>query len=73
MEKTLFKKHIPVSIFESVEGIKQSPRTEMPELPVEERIKTFEEADLVISEEEAICESNRCLNCCLICYNKDIA
>jgi len=72
-EKTLFKKHIPVSIFESVSGIKQSDRTQMPELPVDERIKTFEEADLVISEDEAKYESQRCLNCCLICYNKDVA
>jgi len=72
-EKTLFKKHIPVSIFESVSGIKQSDRTQMPELPVDERIKTFEEADLVISEDEAKYESHRCLNCCLICYNKDVA
>jgi len=45
----------------------------MPELPVDERIKTFDEADLVINEEEAKFESNRCLECCLICYNKDVA
>ena len=50
-----------------------SKRTEMPELPVEERIKSFDEADLVISEEEAAYESNRCLNCCRICYDKDAA
>ncbi|MFH2220327.1 MAG: FAD-dependent oxidoreductase [Pseudomonadota bacterium] len=72
-KKTLFKKHIPVSIFKSVEGIKPSARTKMPELPVDERIKTFDEADLVISEEEALYESKRCLNCCLICYNRDVA
>jgi hypothetical protein len=62
-----------VSIFESVEGIEQSARTPMPELPVEDRIKSFVEADLVISEEEALYESNRCLQCCLTCYNKDVA
>ena len=71
--KTLFTNNIPVSIFESVEGIEKSPRTKMPELPVDERIKSFVEADLVISEEEAIFESNRCLQCCLTCYNKDVA
>jgi formate dehydrogenase beta subunit len=71
--KTLFRNNIPVSIFESVSGITQLPRTEMPELPVDERIKTFEEADLVISEDEALYESSRCLECCLICYNKDVA
>ena len=72
-EATLFKNHIPVSIFESVPGVTKQPRTKMPELPVDERIKSFVEADLVISEEEALYESNRCLQCCLICYNKDAA
>jgi formate dehydrogenase beta subunit len=71
--KTLFKNNIPVSIFESVPGLTKLPRTKMPELPVDERIKSFVEADLVISEEEAQYESNRCLQCCLICYNKDAA
>ena len=71
--KTLFKKNIPVSIFESVPGLTKLSRTKMPELPVDERIKSFVEADLVISEEEALYESNRCLQCCLICYNKDVA
>jgi formate dehydrogenase beta subunit len=71
--KTLFRNNIPVSIFESVSGITQLPRTEMPELPVDERIKSFVEADLVITEDEALYESSRCLECCLICYNKDVA
>ncbi len=69
--KTLFTNHIPVSIFESVPGLSKSARTKMPELPVDERIKSFVEADLVISEEEALFESNRCLQCCLICYDND--
>jgi hypothetical protein len=43
----------------------------MPEMPVEERIKCFDEADLVISETDALRESSRCLNCCRICYDKD--
>jgi NADPH-dependent glutamate synthase beta subunit-like oxidoreductase len=70
---TLFKSHIPVSIFDSVVGIVPTPRTKMPELEVEDRIKTFDETDLVISEADAIREANRCLNCCRICYNKDAA
>ena len=44
-----------------------------PELPVEERIKSFVEADLVITEADASYEASRCLNCCRICYNKDSA
>ena len=71
--KTLFKNHIPGSVFDAVDGIKQTPRVKMPELPVDERIKTFDEADLVISEGDAIEESERCLSCCLSCYNKDVA
>jgi len=69
--KSLRKKHIPESLFESVEGITPITRTPLPEMPVEERITSFEEADLVISETDAGRESNRCLNCCRICYDKD--
>ncbi|MBF0225468.1 MAG: FAD-dependent oxidoreductase [Desulfobacterales bacterium] len=69
---SLYKKYIPESIFKSVDGIKKNPRTPMPELPVEERIKSFEESDLVITEKDALNEANRCLTCCRICYNKDL-
>jgi len=70
-EHSLFKKHIPESLFESINGIHVKPRTKMPELPVAERIRTFEEVDLVISEAEAKHESCRCLYCCRLCYNED--
>ncbi len=73
VDNSLFQRHIPGTVFKSVEGIVKSPRTKMPELPVDDRIKSFVEADLVISEEEALHESKRCLNCCRICYNKDTA
>lgn len=69
--KSLQKKHIPESLFESVAGLNATERTPMPEMDVAERIQTFEEADLVISEEAAKYESSRCLNCCRICYNPD--
>ena len=72
-QETLFKNHIAGTIFESVEGIVKTPRVKMPELPADERIKTFDEADLVISENDALAESKRCLTCCLTCYNKDAA
>ena len=71
--KSLLKKHIPESIFDRVSGIIKSPRTKMPELPVEDRIQSFAETDLVISKKAAEFESNRCLDCCRICYNKDAA
>jgi NADPH-dependent glutamate synthase beta subunit-like oxidoreductase len=69
--KSLLKKHIPESLFKSVDGIAPSKRTPMPEMNVSERIKSFKEADLVITEADAAYESGRCLNCCRICYNKD--
>lgn len=72
-QNTLFKTHIPGTLFDSVPGVEKSKRTPLPELPVGERIKSFVEADLVITEEDAKYESNRCLNCCRICYNKDAA
>ena len=67
----LLNKHIPGTIFESVDGIVQSKRTEMPELSVAQRIHTLDEVDLVISEADALYESSRCLNCCRLCYNAD--
>ena len=69
---SLFKKHIPESLFDSVDGIVKKPRVKMPEMPVDERIKSFDEVDHVIREEEALAESCRCLNCCRLCFNKDI-
>ncbi len=71
-EKSLYKEHIPESIFESVEGVTKKARTPMPELPVEERIKSFVESDLVISEKDALYEAGRCLNCCRTCYDRDL-
>lgn len=70
---SIFEKKIPGTIFDSVEGVVQKSRAVMPELPVAERIKTFEEADLVLQEKDALKESERCLDCCRICYNKDAA
>jgi NADPH-dependent glutamate synthase beta subunit-like oxidoreductase len=68
---SLRKQHIPESLFAAVPGIAKTTRTPMPEMDVAERIKSFAEADLVISEEDAKRESTRCLNCCRLCYNKD--
>jgi NADPH-dependent glutamate synthase beta subunit-like oxidoreductase len=69
--KSLRKKHIPESLFEHVPGVTKSLRAKMPELPVDERITSFEESDLVISEKDAQSESGRCLSCCRLCYDPD--
>jgi len=70
--KSLRKRHIPESLFETVPGVIATPRTPMPELPVAERIDSMIEVDQVITESDARHESNRCLNCCRICYNPDV-
>jgi len=71
--KALHKKRIQESLFDSVDGIVKSERAEMPELNVADRITSFIEVDQVLSEEDALKEANRCLTCCRLCYNKDIA
>jgi formate dehydrogenase beta subunit len=71
--KELGKDLIAESIFDQVEGVVKNPRAPMPELPVEERICSFVEVDQVLTESAAKGESNRCLSCCLTCYNKDAA
>ncbi len=70
-ENSLFKRNIQGTIFPSVDGLVETKRATMPELDVDYRIKCFDEADLVITEETAKKESSRCLTCCRICYNKD--
>ncbi|MCK4511312.1 molybdopterin-dependent oxidoreductase, partial [bacterium] len=41
----------------------RAPRQEMPELPVAERIRTFDEVELGFTEEQALAETERCLEC----------
>jgi NADPH-dependent glutamate synthase beta subunit-like oxidoreductase len=69
--KSLRKKHIPESLFDHVSGVNPKPRAKMPELPVDERIKSFRESDLVLSEKDALAEAVRCLNCCRLCYDPE--
>ena len=45
----------------------------MPELPIKDRMDSFIEVDQVLSETAAHGESNRCLHCCLTCYDPDKA
>lgn len=68
---SLLTDRIPESIFTKVDGIKQSPRAKMPEIPVDQRLDSMIEVDLVLPEDTAQKEAERCLNCCRICYNPD--
>ena len=67
----LGKQLIPTTLFEKIDGIIKKPRCGMEELSVADRVKSFDEVDLVITEAVAKNESDRCLFCCLTCYNKD--
>ncbi|MDY6933883.1 MAG: FAD-dependent oxidoreductase [Spirochaetota bacterium] len=67
----LQKKRIPGTEIKAIDGIIKKKRVEMPELPVDERITNFQEAELTITEEEALNEARRCLRCGLTCYWRD--
>ena len=71
VKDSLQQKRIPESIFTKVPGIKKSARAKMPEIPVNQRLDSMIEVDLVLLEEAALKEAQRCLNCCRICYNPD--
>ncbi|MCK5163035.1 MAG: FAD-dependent oxidoreductase [Desulfobacula sp.] len=71
LKDSLQNKRIRESIFTKVDGIKKSARAKMPELPVEQRLDSMAEVDLVLPEDVAHKEAERCLNCCRICYNPD--
>jgi NADPH-dependent glutamate synthase beta subunit-like oxidoreductase len=59
-EKAINPKDITVDIPADIE---KQPRQLMPTLPVNERLSGFKEVALGFSEEEAIKEAERCLNC----------
>ncbi len=71
VKDSLQKKRIPESIFSNVAGIKKSKRAKMPEINVDQRLDSMIEVDLVLPEDAAHKEAERCLNCCRICYNPD--
>jgi len=71
VKDSLQEKRIKESIFSKVDGIKQIKRAKMPELHVDQRLDSMVEVDLVLPEDQARKEADRCLNCCRICYNPD--
>ena len=69
----LNKDLIAETIFDQVPGVVKSQRAPMPELPIKDRMDSFIEVDQVLTETAALGESNRCLSCCLTCYDPDQA
>jgi hypothetical protein len=52
-------------------GVEKSCKVPQPELDPAERIKSFDEVDLVVTEELMKAESERCLRCGTLCYFND--
>ena len=48
---------------DELRDVKRAPRQEMPELPVGERVRSFDEVELGYTEEQALAETERCLEC----------
>jgi RnfABCDGE-type electron transport complex B subunit len=67
------KGHISNTMFDSIKGVEKKGRIGQPELEPGsyERQHTYAEVDLTVTEEEALQEANRCMRCCLTCYNED--
>jgi homotetrameric NADPH-dependent glutamate synthase len=62
--------HPPLDI--AISKVEKKPRQKMPMLPVEQRVGNFEEVELGFTEDTAVAEANRCLDCgicseCLEC------
>jgi NADPH-dependent glutamate synthase beta subunit-like oxidoreductase len=62
---------VPESKEVKITGVHKVPKVSQPELPVEERIKTFEEVDLTLTPELMKAEAERCMRCGTICYFTD--
>ena len=50
--------------------MEKSPRLKPPHLDPAERVKTFEEVALNITEDVATQEADRCLRCGFFCYDR---
>jgi NADPH-dependent glutamate synthase beta subunit-like oxidoreductase/Pyruvate/2-oxoacid:ferredoxin oxidoreductase delta subunit len=62
---------VPDSHKVPITGVARKPKVPQPELPVTERIKTFEEVDLTLSPELMKAEAERCMRCGTLCYFSD--
>ncbi|WP_027184776.1 FAD-dependent oxidoreductase [Desulfovibrio inopinatus] len=61
------------TLFKTVENVAPKDRADMPHLcHGKERTCTFNEVEGVLTEQEALAEATRCLDCGLVCYNRDV-
>jgi len=67
----MIRKNTRVLILDELEPVSEAPREAMPERPEEEQIEAPNaEIALGYTEEQAIREAQRCLQCGLICYRR---
>ncbi len=59
---------IASTMYKTIDGMPELPRLKIPELCTEERLCSFDEVELTISDETAQAEARRCLNCGSVCY-----
>ncbi len=58
-------KSIPDELLPSTKNVERKARCAVEELPVANRIGNFDEVEMGLTEEQAIAEAERCLNCAL--------
>ena len=64
---------IPEALLESITNVKYSPKVTPHELiPLPERLSTWLEVEGTIPEDASRQEADRCLNCGIYCYDKDM-
>jgi NADPH-dependent glutamate synthase beta subunit-like oxidoreductase len=67
----MIRTHTRVLSLDQLEPVSEAPRERMPEIPQEDRIlDPSAEIALGYSEEQALQEAKRCLQCGLICYRR---
>ncbi len=68
-----FKSPVRVAASSEVplESVRRKPKVVQPELPVESRIKTYDEVDLAVGPELMKVEADRCMRCGTLCYFSD--
>ncbi|MCU0917256.1 MAG: FAD-dependent oxidoreductase [Planctomycetes bacterium] len=58
-------KPVPEDLLPALADVEEKPRARAGELPVEQRLGTFLEVETGLTEEQALAETQRCLNCAL--------
>nr|WP_287410278.1 FAD-dependent oxidoreductase [Pseudodesulfovibrio sp.] len=70
--ETMQTEMIPYTLFKEIDQVERQNRAIMPHLcHGDDRNCSFNEVEGALSQEEALAESNRCLQCGLICYDKN--